>query len=372
MSEPFHDSDSDLDRNGSPLEDAPQRGNPQSQWDSQENENVDEHPVMAELVENENMSYHSSMLERETQNQDRWWTAVVMTLVSLVSFLMGSGIMLIIAIPVITGEFSEEIFSNPALLEQKMADVSSSRLGLFLILVLPQITLVLPCLIAAALSPVPFKQRLGLVRGNWPIWSWFAVGAASPLVGILSGLLVGVFLEESESLQQMSEVFRNHGNSGFFIPLALMIGATPAFCEELLFRGYIQQRLTRSFRPSWGILIASFLFAAFHMDFVHVVAVFPLGLFLGWITWRCGSLIPAMLGHFVNNFVSVIGIVVAPEENQDVLELPAATLTLSVFVFGLIGMAMIAVAIYRDRTNSETAQLSNEIDETVSYSDAPH
>ena len=72
-------------------------------------------------------------------------------------------------------------------------------------------------------------------------------------------------------------MFRSHGQNGFLFPLALMIGATPAICEELLFRGYIQTRLVRSLGPLLGVGIASFLFAAFHLDLVHVIAVFPLG-----------------------------------------------------------------------------------------------
>ena len=56
-----------------------------------------------------------------------------------------------------------------------------------------------------------------------------------------------------------------------------------------------------------------------------------------------------MVGHFVNNFVSVIGIVFSPDMDQDSLELPAATLTLSVFIFGLIGAILIAVVARRQR-----------------------
>lgn len=279
----------------------------------------------------------------------RWWSPLLMVLISLASYLAVSGVMSAVALVVVTGDVSPELFEDPIALQNAMSAVLSSRIGLFLSLVVPQIALVLPCLIAASISPVPFSERLGLVKGEWPVWSWLAVGAASPLVGIISGVVLSQFVEESDTLKQMNDVFRDHGASGFFLPLAFMIGVTPAFCEELLFRGYIQQRLARVLPPGLGIFIASFLFAAFHIDFVHVLAVFPLGLFLGWVTWRSGSLFPAMVGHFVNNFVSVIGIVFSPDMDQDSLELPAATLTLSVFVFGLIGAILIAVVARRQR-----------------------
>jgi membrane protease YdiL (CAAX protease family) len=333
----------------------------------------DEAPVVAELVtagiaaavvdgDKDAVLYGSALQASSfSENDRRWWSPVVMVGISLASFLTMSGIMAVVAVLAVRGNLSLEMLKEPSDLESAMGEVLSSRLGLFLSLVIPQLALVLPCLIAAWLSPVSFRERLGLVGGKWPIWSWLAVGAASPLVGILSGLFLSLFVEESETLKEMNHVFREHGTTGFFIPLALMIGATPAFCEELLFRGYIQQRLTRSFRPDRGIFIASFLFAAFHIDLVHVLAVFPLGLFLGWVTWRSGSLFPAMIGHFVNNFVSVIGIVVAPQENQDTLGLPAAALSLSVFFFGLIGAALIGLVAYRQRATPLDSMSSETI-----------
>ena len=192
--------------------------------------------------------------------------------------------------------------------------------------------------------PSKLAERLGLVRGHWPVWTWFAAAAATPLVGLVSSVVVGQFLSESASLKMMSEVFREHGQSGFLIPLAMMIGATPAICEELLFRGYVQTRLTRSAGPILGIVIASMLFAAFHMDIVHVIAVLPLGLFLGWVSYRSGSLFPAIIGHFVNNVVSVFAVVYAPEGQTDVLALPAIVVSISIIGLGMMGMAVVITA----------------------------
>ena len=271
----------------------------------------------------------------------RFWTALALPAVSFVSFLVFSGVMAIVAIFVVIGSFDPVMLQNKDL----MAEVSGSRIGLTLLVVLPQMAMVLPAIIAAMLSPIKFRERLGLVRGNWPIWAWIAAALATPLVGLISSLVVGVFVEESESLKSMSEVFRDHGSNGFLIPLAFMIGATPAICEELLFRGYVQTRLNQSLGPWLGIGIASALFAVFHMDWVHIIAVFPLGLFLGIVAWRSGSLIPAMLGHFVNNVISVVAVVFAPQNEMDTLALPVAMISLSVMVLGFLGALAVIAAI---------------------------
>jgi membrane protease YdiL (CAAX protease family) len=272
----------------------------------------------------------------------RWWTTIAISGIALGTFLLASVIMTLVAVAVVHGDLSTEVLTNPKSLEK----VSASRIGLLLLVVLPQLALVTPAIIAAFLSPVGTRRRLSLVRGRWPIWAWFAVAAATPLVGMASGVVVSLFLEESETLKEMTKIFRDHGKSGFLIPLALMIGATPAFCEELLFRGYVQTRLTRSFPPIVGILVASFLFAIFHLDPVHVIAVFPLGFFLGWATWKSGSLFPAMMGHFVNNVISVVAVVLAPEDQTDVLALPTLTFALVIFASGFLGVVGVALAAY--------------------------
>lgn len=270
----------------------------------------------------------------------RWWTAFAVAAVSLAAFVMTSSIMLLAALFLVHGELTLELLRD----EGSLQAVSRSRIGLLALVVIPQLALVLPSVCAALLSPAPARRRLGLVRGQWPLWAWVAAAAATPLVGLVSGLVTGLFLEESESLKQMSGIFREHGQSGFLIPLALMIGATPALCEELLFRGYVQTRLVASLGPAAGVMIASLLFAAFHMDLVHVIAVFPLGLFLGWLAWRSGSIFPAMLGHFVNNVISVFAVVIAPEGQTDVLSLPTVAISLAVIGAGILGMTAVTIA----------------------------
>jgi hypothetical protein len=63
----------------------------------------------------------------------------------------------------------------------------------------------------------------------------------------------------------------------------------------------------------FAILITSVVFAAFHMDLVHSTAVVAIGIYLGWLSWASGSIFPAMIAHFVNNFLSVAAVVFLPE-----------------------------------------------------------
>ncbi|MDB4634786.1 CPBP family intramembrane metalloprotease [Rubripirellula sp.] len=285
-----------------------------------------------------------------TPPRERWWTSLAVIGVSLLFFIAASFVMTIVAAVYVHGSFSASLFSNPDSLRQ----VTQSPVGLLLMIVTPQIALVTPCLIAAYLSPQPMRQRLALVKGNWPIWAWITAALATPLVGLISGIIIGLFLDESAALKEMSDIFRQQSQSGFTAQLILMVALTPALCEELLFRGYVQSRLTRVFPPVLGVFFSSIVFAAFHMDPVHVIAVVPLGLFLGWLTWQSGSLFPAILAHFVNNLISVLATIIAPTTSTDTFSLPALEFTLGILLLGCIGIAATSFAAIAYRRSPPT------------------
>lgn len=86
---------------------------------------------------------------------------------------------------------------------------------------------------------------------------------------------------------------------------ALAVVVAPV-TEELLFRGWIYTGL----RFHWGmwpaLLTTSALFAFAHYENTHLyaLAVFPIGLALGAIRERTGSIKASILFHVVNNFVA--------------------------------------------------------------------
>jgi len=96
-------------------------------------------------------------------------------------------------------------------------------------------------------------------------------------------------------------------------PGLLMMALTPALCEELLFRGYIQRQAERSLGVVWGIVITGLIFGLFHLRPTQAIPLSVLGIYLAYITWRTGSLWPAMAVHFANNgFAVILGAYVKP------------------------------------------------------------
>lgn len=284
---------------------------------------------------------------RETIHRSPWLTiavvAVVMGTATMV-YLMTSVVSMLVALWAV-GEFSSGSAADP----DAMSRVLQDRLGIFVAILPPQLSLILFPIAASFLLPEGPRRGLRLVRGRWPVWVWLAAAAGTPLVGLVSSLMVSGFAVESESLTMFTETFRVHGKSGFLLPIALLIGLAPAVCEELLFRGFLQPRLTRLIPPGIGVIIASSLFAIYHLDPVHVIAVFPLGLWLGFLSYRSGSLFPAMIGHFVNNVLSVVSVMA---EETGALDIPDAAISIPILVGGGLGLLGVTYASLRWRVEA--------------------
>lgn len=74
--------------------------------------------------------------------------------------------------------------------------------------------------------------------------------------------------------------------------------------EEAVFRGFLFRGWTRSPRAVWpAIVLISILWAMLHIqyDWAGVLQIFVIGLFLGWMRWRSGSLLLTFLLHALFN-----------------------------------------------------------------------
>lgn len=81
----------------------------------------------------------------------------------------------------------------------------------------------------------------------------------------------------------------------------VIIGPLAGTAEELFFRGFMQTRLRARWSPPVAVALTSACFALLHIEWLHALMAFVLGLYLGHITERAGSALPAAAGHVVNN-----------------------------------------------------------------------
>ncbi len=111
--------------------------------------------------------------------------------------------------------------------------------------------------------------------------------------------------EPSEALVQLSRLVVE-SPAAVFPFLLVAFSVLPGFCEELLFRGFVQRHLLLAWRPVHAIAVSSLVFAAVHLDPQHVWSVLPLAVWLGYLGWRTGSIWAGVLVHAFNNGFSIL------------------------------------------------------------------
>lgn len=121
----------------------------------------------------------------------------------------------------------------------------------------------------------------------------------------LSLLLASFELRETGTLGEIDRVVAaSRGPSRLLAIFAL--GIAPAFGEELLFRGLVQQAALRRLRAALAVALSAACFGLVHLDPVQSPAAFVLGLYLGAAVQLGGSLWVAILCHALNNTLSVL------------------------------------------------------------------
>ena len=110
------------------------------------------------------------------------------------------------------------------------------------------------------------------------------------------------------------------------------IALVPSIAEELFFRGYVMRAFEKSKGVIVGLVASSILFGLFHLQLQNVLPLTFLGFLLAMLTWRSGSLFPAMLAHFINNGSAVVAGIYQPEltfSEADASSLPSPILILA-------------------------------------------
>jgi membrane protease YdiL (CAAX protease family) len=143
--------------------------------------------------------------------------------------------------------------------------------------------------------------QLALGAVGWavlvPLVSW---------LGEVNGYLpVPEFLEEFEA-QQALLIEQVLGADLNVLYVLLVVALTPAICEEVMFRGYLQRQVERRLGVVWSIVLVGLVFGLFHLRPTEVLPLATLGIYLGFSVWVTGSLWAGVLIHLLNNGLAVL------------------------------------------------------------------
>jgi membrane protease YdiL (CAAX protease family) len=196
--------------------------------------------------------------------------------------------------------------------------------------------------------PDPVLMALALLglAGLTPVAWWLgSLNESMPLPEWLRTL------EESQ-IELIEQVLSQ--NLGLVFSLFVM-AVTPAICEEILFRGYLQRQFERSIGVVGAILATGIIFGLFHFRLTQFIPLGVIGMYLGYLTWRSGSLWLAIVVHFANNAFAVgLGMYLSSRSDIDLeslerMDVPLPILILSFLVLGAAVVLMEWVARHRLR-----------------------
>jgi len=125
----------------------------------------------------------------------------------------------------------------------------------------------------------------------------FIAVPAAMIVMVLAQLINEIFPFPDHYLEQLAKLFTMDTSMWMNV---LLISLLPGFCEEILFRGFMI-RFFEQYGKTTAVVISALLFAAFHLDPFRFLPVFLMGLLLGYLTIRSGSIINSMISHAINN-----------------------------------------------------------------------
>lgn len=133
----------------------------------------------------------------------------------------------------------------------------------------------------------------------WAASIWCAVAA-------LGAMIPSMWMQEliPDLQDNMKTVFEGMMQSPWGY---VSIGLMAPLAEETVFRGAILRRLLDSkWNPWFPICISALLFAIIHMNPAQMPHAFLMGLLLGWMYHRTGSIIPGVIVHWVNNSIAFL------------------------------------------------------------------
>ena len=193
-----------------------------------------------------------------------------------------------------------------------------SRLGQMFALALPQVLLLNIFVFLVVFVAVP----LLIIRlSNVSLSSALSLNTRVPFAALVAALLFGISLwpvlyelnlvvgiaSRAESLQRMLETLVDDLEKTPLIIKLTALAFAPALCEELFFRGFLQTSLRQRYSATSTIAATAILFGLFHIvvrDSLFLERMIPstlMGIILGTMLERSGSVLPGMLLHAVHN-----------------------------------------------------------------------
>ena len=185
--------------------------------------------------------------------------------------------------------------------------VPSTQAGLTKLILAPQLGMILtPALLMAVMLTTSLRKslRIRMPHGlTLPMAVLLGI-TLHPMYVMLAQWISYTYPISEEALRSM-QPFTEQMQNAPWISIIFLMAFIPAVCEELAFRGFIFGGLVRQKGRFRAVMVTAIMFGVSHGVLQQSIAATIMGVLLGWIALRTGSVLPGMLIHFTNNTLSV-------------------------------------------------------------------
>ena len=151
---------------------------------------------------------------------------------------------------------------------------------------------------------------------------------------------IGTFFSQFGIKYELNEGENPQGIYGIMLTM-IATCVVPALIEEFACRGILMGAL-KKYGNGFAVFASAVLFGIMHGNFRQIPFAFLVGLVLGFVTIKSGSLWPAIFIHAFNNGTSVLFDYFVNPKSQQINQIAYPIFLISTLLMGLLGVLMLA------------------------------
>lgn len=162
--------------------------------------------------------------------------------------------------------------------------------------------ILIPAILISSTGNIKEVLKIKKISGESILKTIILVILSYPVILLLNGIFLSLlsnFIEYKNFPMEL--MLQNVPIFNYLIFMCLV----PAICEEVFFRGTLTNAYN-VYGERFAIVVSALVFALFHFDIQNFIAPFLLGLLFSSLIEVTGSIIPAIVAHFVNNVIAVL------------------------------------------------------------------
>jgi membrane protease YdiL (CAAX protease family) len=141
--------------------------------------------------------------------------------------------------------------------------------------------------------------------------------------------------------ERLYDILSDPSRFGGWAGLFFIVAISPAICEEALCRGFLFSGLRQRMAPWALVLTTALLFGIMHLNLYRMLGPTLLGLTMGLLVYKSGSILTSAIFHALNNGVAIVILMTVTDSSDYSYEMPVwlSGLCVGATTFGLVLIA---------------------------------